>query len=315
MKAELAVQPRLSIATLVLSLAIVVSVLFAHRHFLTLPDRQEIGPKMSEIRFERIRLGADGWRPLRLVGAWQVSSDDPRFGGISGLALDGAELLAITDSGVVIRFPKPGAASATAQLREVPAGSGDRAFKLNRDSEALVRDPAGRGWWVAYENSNRLWLYDSAFRRALMQVAVDPLKVRRNRGVEGLTVGGGELLALPEDGGRILRFGKSGWSERSLPEPRRLSEAAALSDDSILVIERGPGLLGFANALARFDSCAAGYCLKWRKRLPVGPLDNVEALTVEALPSGAIRLWMMTDDNGHRPFRTLLIAADLPPRA
>jgi len=308
-------QPRLSIATFVLAIVIVAAVLLAHRFLLTLPDRQELGPRMSEIRFEPIRLSAEAWRPLRLVGAWRVSGDDPRFGGISGLALDGAELLAITDSGVAVRFPKPGAPSATAQLREVPAGTGDPGFKRNRDSEALLRDPAGRGWWVAYENSNRLWLYDPGFRRALAQVTVDPLEVRRNRGVEGLAVSGGALLALPEGGGRVLRRDAKGWSEERVPESRRLSEAAALSDNSVLAVERGPSLLGFVNALARFDRCAAGYCLKWRKRLPVGALDNVEALAVEALPSGTMRLWMMTDDNGHRPLRTLLIAADLPPRA
>ena len=45
--------------------------------------------------------------------------------------------------------------------------------------------------------------------------------------------------------------------------------------------------------------------------LNVSPLDNAEAMAAERLPDGRTRLWIMTDDNFTRPFRTLLIALDL----
>lgn len=95
---------------------------------------------------------------------------------------------------------------------------------------------------------------------------------------------------------------------------RRIAGATSLTPDSLLVVERRLTFLGFANALVRLDRCRSGYCLAWRKRLPVGPLDKVEAIATEPLPSGATRLWLMTDDNLGRPLRTVLIAADLPPQ-
>ena len=98
-----------------------------------------------------------------------MTSNDKRFGGISALALDRGRLLAVTDSGVVIRFSRPAGQGAqaksasTARIGELPAGPGVGLYKHNRDSELLVQDDDGRGWWVAFENRHSLWLYDHEF--------------------------------------------------------------------------------------------------------------------------------------------------------
>jgi hypothetical protein len=105
----------------------------------------------------------------------------------------------------------------------------------------------------------------------------------------------------------------TGWREIPFAFPaRRLSGAAALRDGSLLAIERRMTLSGLDNVLVRLDRCGASYCPVWRKRLPVGPLDNVEAIATEPLESGATRLWLMTDDDTRRPMRTVLVVADLP---
>ena len=315
MNPEPALQRRFSIAAALLAIALAASVIAAHAGFMLLPDRRELGPRLASLRFEPVALDAAGFSPLQLAGAWAVTSDDdPRVHGISGLALDGAELVAVTDSGVVIRFAKPGAAAVQALVRELPGGPGDPGRKVNRDSEAIAADPGGRGWWVAFEQRNELWLYDREFHRPLGRMPVPGRGMTFNRGAEGLIADGNGLLVFPEGGGRALRFSPKGWSEVRFAMPaRRVSEAAAAAGGAILVIERGPAPGGFANALVRLDRCPAGYCPAWRKRLPMGLLDNVEALAVEPLPSGATRLWLMTDDNGGKPQRTLLVAADLPP--
>lgn len=316
MKAEPGMQPRFSIATAVLALAIAAAVLAAHAYFMTLPERRELGPRLSVVRFEPVRLDQAGVAPLKLAGAWRVTSDDARVHGISGLGLDGTELVALTDSGVVVRFAKPGASAVPAQVRELPGGPGSADWKHNRDSEAIAADPAGRGWWVTFENRNELWLYDREFLKALGRLAIPGQGMSFNTGAEGLVADGRGLLVFPEAGGRALRLTPEGW--RNVPFAtgrKRLSEAVALAGESLLLVERGPRFTGFVNTLVRLDRCDRGYCLAWRKRLPLAPLDNVEALAVERLPSGATRLWLMTDDNGGRPQRTLLIAADLPPRA
>lgn len=308
-------QRRFSILTLAMALLMAASVMAAHRLFAQLPDREPLDPAVAELRLEPVSFGQAAFAPLRLMGAWKVTSDDPRVAAVSALAIDEGDLVALTDEGAVIRFPKPTNSRLQAQVRDLPGGPGDARYKMNRDSEAVVADPGGRGWWVAFENRNALWLYDAAFERPLGRAAVPEAGLEWNVGIEGLASGGAQLLLLPERGGRTLTVGPSGW--RAVPfafQPRRISGAAALSDDSLLVIERRVTLLGFENALVRLDRCSTGYCLAWRKRLPVAWWDNVEAVAVEPLSSGAKRLWLMTDDNDNRSLRTLLIAADLPPQ-
>lgn len=315
MKAEPAVQPRFRILTAALSLAMVASLMLAQRILYELPNREPLDPAVAEIRFEPLALDPAAFAPLHLAGSWTVSGDDPRVGGISALAAEGESLVAITDSGAVIRFGKPTEPVAMARVLDLPAGPGDPRYKSNRDSEAIAADPAGRGWWVAFENRDSLWLYDSQFERALERIAVPDGFVDTNVGIEGLATDGGQLVLLPESGGRALTAGPAGWTETRFAFPaRRVSGAAALRDGSLLVIERRMTLFGFENALVRLDRCGDSYCLVWRKRLAFGPLDNVEAIAAEPLESGATRLWLMTDDDTRRPMRTVLVAADLPPQ-
>jgi len=313
MKAEPVVQPRFRLPTFFLGGLLAALVLFAHDRFMALPDRVASGPGEVTLRLSPVQLEPAGFRPLRLAGAWALESDDPRFGGISAAALDGPDIVAITDFGVMIRFPRPAGATVTARIRGLAEGPASGAFKKNRDSEAVARDPFGRGWWVAFEHANQLWLYDRQFARALRKVRIPRAEARYNWGVEGLATVEDSLLALPETGGLLLRFGPSGWNEARLDFPAgRASDLAVLSPNSLLMVERETRLLGFKNALVRMNRCATGYCLAWRKRLPLGIRDNVEALAVEHLPSGTARLWLMTDNNGQRRIRTLLIALDLP---
>src|SRR4051812_6597817 len=51
---------------------------------------------------ERTRLGQ-----LHFLGAWRLTSNDPRFGGLSSLHVEGGEAMAFSDSGWLARFPLP----------------------------------------------------------------------------------------------------------------------------------------------------------------------------------------------------------------
>lgn len=308
-------QQRFSILTLGMALLMAVSIMAAQELFAGLPDRKPLGPAVAELRLEPVSFDQAAFAPLRLVGAWKVTSDEPRVGAVSGLAIDGGDLLAVTDTGAVIRFPMPTTSRVKAQVRDLPAGPGDPRYKMNRDSEAVVADPGGRGWWVAFENRNSLWLYDRAFERPLGRIGLPEAELDWNVGIEGAASSGAQLLLLPEGGGLALTVGQSGWGIVPFAfQPRRIAGAAALSDDSLLVMERRLSWSGFENALVRLDRCRSGYCLAWRKRLPVGRFDNLEAIALEPLQSGAKRLWLMSDDNDNRSLRTVLLAADLPPQ-
>lgn len=313
-EAERALQPAFRKRPLLQGLVLAALILLFHLWVRAQPDRVESGPRIAELRFAPVALDPRGFAPLRLAGAWQVTSSDPRFGGISALAIDGGMLVALSDSGVLAEFAKPGRGQAAALVRELPGGPGDPRFKQRRDSEALARDPAGRGWWVAFENGNALWLYDRQFARALGSVDFGRARWPLNRGIEGVAADGRGLLLFPERGDAVVRL--VGAKARTLPlehTSSRISDAVRLPTGRLIAVERRFSARGFTNGLALIEESGSGYRIAARIPLGVGPLDNVEALAAEELPGG-VRLWLMTDDNLQPPLRTLLIALDWPLR-
>ena len=298
-------------------------VLAAHDLFIRLPNRIELGPRPAELQIRPVALDGAGFAPLHLVGAWRMTSDDPRFGGVSGLAVDGGELVALTDSGVVIRLPKSSAGqpAISARIAELPGGPGPRQFKWTRDAEALAADPAGRGWWVAFENRDQLWLYDRPFRRPLRRIVLNGARWPFNRGIEGLAVTQSGLWLLPEAAGRLIHVHDS--EARSYPiaglggrYPWQgwVTEAVALPGGRLLLAERRLTPAGYANALLLLERAGGAVRIARRYPLPVGRLDNIEAVAAEPAPGGT-RLWLMSDNDGQGFADTLLLELLAPESA
>ena len=313
MDAERGVQRQFRMRALAAGLFMVVAVILAHRWLLSFPNRHELGWRDARVEFRPLRFDANGFAPQKLARAWQLSSNDPRFGGISALAIDRGRMIALTESGVLVRFSAPGQPPGPAWIGELPDGPGNSGFKRNRDSEALLHDPAGRGWWVAFENRDELWLYDRHFSHALERIQLGEHGWGSNRGVEGMAAEGASLLLLPESGDSLLRVTGTQARLISIADARgRISDVAAVGPGQYLAIERRLTPLGFRNALVTLEKIGFGYRFGRRMALPLSPLDNVEALALERLPNGTQRLWLMTDDNLQPPLRTLLIALDMP---
>ncbi|MEO5612536.1 MAG: esterase-like activity of phytase family protein, partial [Sphingomicrobium sp.] len=134
-----------------------------------------------------------------------------------------------------------------------------------------------------------------------------------NRGVEGMASDGDGLLLVPEQGDHVLRV--TGWRARTMPiahDRGRISDIVSIGPGRYLAIERRLTPFGFRNALVNLVKTRSGYRFGRRFALPLGVLDNVEALAIERLPNGTRRLWLMTDDNLQPPLRTLLVALILP---
>ena len=303
-------QPQFSIRGLAGGLALLAAIALFDLWLASVPNRHELGWREARIEFRPVSLNATKLAPLQLAGAWELSSSDPRFGGISALAIDRGRLLALTDSGVLIRFhPRAG----QAQIGELPGGPRSGAFKRNRDSEALLRDPHGRGWWVAFENRHELWLYDRDFRRALQRIPLGERGWRANRGVEGAVADGDGLLLFEEAGEKVLRVTGIRARSISIANARgRISDAVSIGRGQFIAVERRLTPLGFRNSLVTVRKTRAGYRFVRRIALPLGPIDNLEAIAVERLGNGKLRLWLMTDDNFQPSLRTLLIALILP---
>jgi hypothetical protein len=243
------------------------------------PDRPAQPPRSVALQFSSIALP----RGSAIAGAWRMRADDPRFGGISGAAFDSGRLIAVTDSGVLLTLDLPGSRAPRVALRDLPAVAGRPDFKLGRDSEALLRDPLERGWWVAFEQRHSLLLFDPGFTRLLRRVPLSSPRFADNRGIEAL---------YAEDRGTLV----------ALPESSGYSDAARLPDGRVALLERGFSWTGLRSAV-RIG--------KARIALPLRAIDNPEAIAVQPRADGGTRLWIMTDNNLDPRQRSLLLAIDL----
>ncbi len=275
-----------------------------HRPLRTMADRVPRPPVSVAMTFTAVPLRGSG--PFMPVGAWELRADDPRLDGVSALVREGEEFLAITDSGVAIRFPRPGTASPVMRLSDLPSGPGVPMRKAGNDAEAMARDPAGRGWWVAFESVHQLRLFDDRLTRTLAVVPLDGRRWTDNGGVEGMAAVPGGVLLFAEEGDMVQRFDGRELASWRIDPPGRLGDAARLPDGRILLLLRRLSPLGFSNGVALYDP-ARGTTL-FLGRLTFGHLDNAEGLAVEPMPGGFVRLWVITDRDSRARGRTLLAA-------
>lgn len=275
------------------------------------PDRESMPERLALLRFEPLSLSDDAGPGVTVTGAWKVSADDPRFGGLSGLAvLDGAMLLAVTDSGVLIDLPKPGARP-VARLRDLMGGPGYPTFKKYRDAEALRlrRDPIApetNSLEISFEQRHSLFEF-SREGRLLGRTNLPGADWPDNKGVEALTLDGEDnLLLIPEGGRQVLTGRPDQLTRKPLAGAKGgIAEAVRFPGGRIVVAIREVGVTGLTNRLAWLEREGAGYRLTPFATLPLGLLDNVEGLAAEPAPGGGTVLWAVTDNDGWR--RTLLL--------
>ena len=308
--AERGVQPPFMKSSLFNSLLLAAIVLAAHWLLRRLPDRTPLPERIVPLAVAPVALSPPR-SPLRLAGAWLLSAPDRRLDGLSGLALDGDGFVAVSDFGVAVRFSRPTAKHPAVRFTDLPSGPGPADRKAWRDSEALARDPAGRGWWVAFETRHQLRLFDRDFRRTVAVVPLDGSRWRDNGGVEGLAAYPGGLAVAAEDGRTVERFDGRRFHHLPLVPAGRLADAAALPDGRLVLLARSLGPFGFDSRLLVYDP-ASGRTAALAD-LPLGHLDNAEGIAAEPLAGGAIRLWVVTDRDSRARGRTLLAAFDWTP--
>lgn len=284
-------------------------------------------PAVSLVRFTPLPLeeGAPGRRRLgRLdfLGAWALTGNDMRIGGISALHVEGGEALAMSDAGWRIRFPLPaGAGVVRARVEAIEEGPGPLGDKVYRDVESMA--VAGDEVWLGYEQANAVWRYvREPFRRRSSAAPPAMRRWRDNAGPEA-------MVRLPDGRFLVLAEGKGGDSEALLftrdpslagpppvrllyrpPQGHRVTDAALLPDGRLALLNRrfGP----FAGFTVRLTVAR----LPERGRLIVGEeaaafegevsRDNLEALSV-VREGGRTILWIASDDNYNPLQRTLLM--------
>ena len=278
---------------------------------------------------ERTRVGA-----LRYRGGLELTSPDPRFGGLSGLLVsqDGGRMTAVGDQGhwVTARLLYDAAGRLTgvadAEIGELhgPGGAHLRG-KRDRDSESLTRLPDGT-IVVGFERNHRLLRYPAGADPLAGQPVPLPAPsafeaLRGNSGIEALaTLSDGALFALAEgrkgaaESPAYLRR-EGAWAELSYLRRGvfRPTGAARLPDGDLLVIERSFNIFdGVAIRLRRIaaQSIVPGARLDGTAIAVLRPpltVDNLEGVAVRRTESGETLLYLVSDDNFRTAQRSLLL--------
>ncbi len=170
--------------------------------------------------------------PLRFLGAVQIRSSNPRFGGISGLraSADG-RFLAVTDTGNWLSFTtveRDGRLTglAAARLGPIPDGDGKAAASKDAvDAEALEWDAASGEAMVIYEQDHRIAHFTGIDPARPESLAQPPQRTERLTSMTGwASNGGGEAVAvfsLPGGGRARLILRETAGAPAGSPEGTR----------------------------------------------------------------------------------------------
>ena len=268
---------------------------------------------------------------LRYRGGLDITSDDRRFGGLSGLAVggDGTTLVAVGDSGhwitARLRYDAGGFIVGIGDGRIGPLiGVSGRplAGKSWQDAESIARD--GTAFVVAFERRHRLLAYpvDGAgrpFRLRPRRLKAPPglAGAPDNGGIEALTaIGRGRFYAATErfetaSGGYHAWTGRPGdWRAAEYERVGRFrpSGATTLPGGDILVLERRFNWIGgLATRIVRLHRRRA-----WQRTVvallePPLTIENFEGISVARPPGGPLLVYLVSDDNFSVLGRTVLM--------
>lgn len=265
--------------------------------------------------------------PVRLLSALSLSSEHPRFGGLSAVEVsgDGRQVLFLSDRGMLFtaRLRREdgrlvGIESAEAHRLRAPGGG---VWPENRmDGEGLATGPDG-AIYVSFEGEHRIWRYAAPGARAQI-VPPDPAfaRLQRNSGLEALAAtADGTLYTIPERSGALerpfpvwrLAPGARHWEEGRLPRmpPHLVTGADIGPDGRLYVLERDFTLLGGWGMRLRRADLATWPDLETETLLELrrGGVDNMEGISLWRDPDGRMRAVLVSDDNFHPLQRTLLL--------
>lgn len=314
-------------------------------------DSRPLALRAKPISLQAINPSRKTVGALTYVGGFHLTTDDPGFGGWSGLeTLDDGRLLAVSDTGhyLWINLAADGFTPTSASIGEIRDNAGKLfATKVAGDAEdiAMLDGLA----LIAFEGDARVMAYDvtrcgqsaraaslgwtmrSAFRAAGIQV--DP-----NLGVEG--------LAITDDGFLIAGIetqvgGESPLSIRPLearpdfkfrigknsPELVALDTVAQGDDIRLFSLHRSSKSPMSSNAITFIETVLtrdpnpsgkrADQTFSIKSSLLLAEMnllltiDNFEGLAARRMPDGRIRLHVLSDNNYSGSQRTLLMTFDL----
>ncbi|MEM9740386.1 MAG: esterase-like activity of phytase family protein [Pseudomonadota bacterium] len=269
----------------------------------------------------------------RVIGGWELTSEDPTFGGLSGLAVyPSGNLLAVSDQGAFIWINIENNAPTSAHMAPMLGPSGTALDgKDVTDAEGVTL--ADGLALVSFERSHRIEAFDlegcgAAARAARIADLPDQVyglsgSMRPTGGAEALSYSPGlkELLIGIESSGGfgqpMGRFDDAGVAVMTdrleAPAEFALTGLDTARFHPFALFRHYTARSGNRNIIAYVDGAATPpNSLVDRVRLdPSVPVDNFEGIAVQNLDTRTQRIWIVSDDNFSERQRTLIMAFDI----
>lgn len=277
---------------------------------------------------------------LAYRGGLDLTSQDERFGGLSGLLIisGGKEFLSVSDKGYWVTgalITRDGELSDVTDIKIAPMqspGNGTIEGKEFGDAESLIGDPEGLVY-VSFEGEPRVWAYDlseDGFEAKPVAITLpdDAASLKNNGGLEGIVQlkdKSGTLLILSEATtdamgnfkGWLLKAEKSSSISLKPIKPFNLTDLAVLPNGDVLTLERRFSIVGGPGfQIRRIDgaSIQPGAVLDGPVLANAGlpwTVDNMEGLDVRVTADGRVLLYLVSDNNFNPLQRTLLMMFEL----
>ncbi|MBY8978221.1 esterase-like activity of phytase family protein [Rhodobacteraceae bacterium NNCM2] len=259
---------------------------------------------------------------LTPAGAWHLTGDNEWFGGLSGLMIEGDEMIAVSDKAHLLRA-RIGLEGDELSLNDATLwhlrDSNDYLLDhLEGDAESIAYD--GDDLMISFERDHRIERFGPDGRLSDPVEGLDFSDLNDNGGIEAMvTLPDGRLLALAEtwvDGASLVWLIRDGKVEQTARLPltsKHLVTGAALD---------GAGRLYLSQ---RHYSPTEGVSIRIKRYaldggLPVAEseeviaawendsgIDNMEGLDITTGPEGEEIMWFLSDDNFNQGQRTLLM--------
>ena len=271
---------------------------------------------------------------LTFASGLHLTAEAARFGGLSGVDLQGDEILAVTDQGDwfrarLIRDERGRLLRLEeARLTFMTNHDGERlSGKLNADAEAITRD--GETLFIGFERNHRIEkrIGDQAGLEVFAEFSKND-SLPANKGVEALaSLAGDQLIAVSEGAPGDRADAVRGWIINVEGARQRFDYQVAAphaptgadrAGDFVYFVERAYSRAeGVRIRLTRapVDAFRPGALIKTEF---LGALDaedgadNFEAIAASVMPNGDVRLTLLSDDNFSARQKTLLLEFILP---
>ncbi|CAA7622406.1 conserved exported hypothetical protein [Magnetospirillum sp. LM-5] len=265
----------------------------------------------------------------RIIGLDRLSSPHSWFGGWSGMAWDGDDLVLVSDVGHWARLRPVLAASgrptALTLLAHGPLGEVGTDKKWG-DAEEILR--TDQGWAVAFERRHRVWIYPDRLDgpHSALSTPAAMADLAANDGIEAMTIlADGRWLLIAEGDedrpespawvGRPGEWRPLRYRHHGLFRP---TGAVTLPGGDVVVVERrftmigGPALRLVeikASAIGEDETIGGEELALIQAPLAV---DNFESVAVRRRADGRLVALILADDNFNPLQSTLLMTVLLP---